>query len=293
MLLFISSQQSRRKTHPKRTLHLQCDVCERKYERKYFEHLVQASYHICSRKCQGKSQRVGGTLAEKKRQTFLINLGVDHPQKHPKVQQKTRNTNLERYGCEWISQSSLVKERVKQTNRERFGVDWHFQSENFAIKSQETWLAKYGVNHPMKSEVIKAKYDFRDIWRQAHATKKLNGTYASSGDEERFGARLRALYGDLLEHHVCIQTEHGTWIIDFRVGNVYVQFDGVYWHGLDRQLEILRRSSGDRDIAICEAYDRDRLQDEWFKVNNLKLVRVTDKEEKTMSDNEICSLLNL
>lgn len=70
------------------------------------------------------------------------------------------------------------------------------------------------------------------------------------------------------------------WIVDFYIKSIdtYVQFDGVYWHGLDRTLKELKASKSPRDIMIRKARARDRKQDRWFKANGKRLVRVTDRE---------------
>ena len=77
MLLSISSQPSRCKSRTKRTLNLQCDVCGRKYEKKYVFHIEFATHYACSRTCGGISQQLGGVIDEKKRQTFRDRYGID------------------------------------------------------------------------------------------------------------------------------------------------------------------------------------------------------------------------
>lgn len=290
MLLSISSQPSRRKTHPKRTLHLKCDVCGQEFTKNYFAHVEHAVHHACSEKCQAIAQRKGGKLDEKKRQVMMERYGVDNPQQLKWVKDKIRATNLERYGTEVGSQSDVVKAKARQTNQERFGVDWHTQSQNFADKARSTWQDKYGVDHPMKVDEIKAKYDFHEIWRKAHQTKKTNGTYAHSRSEDAFYERLKRLFADV-RRQARVQHETGAWLIDFLVGETYIQFDGVYWHGLDRPIEKIRESSMKRDKAIVWAYEHDRLQDAWFSTRDLRLVRITDLQAKKLSDDELRQLL--
>lgn len=290
MLLSIYSQPSRRKSFPKRTLHLRCDVCNREYEKPYYTHIETALHHACSRTCQSRAQHVGGALDEKKRQVMLERHGVENPQQSADVRQKTRQTNLRRYGHEVSSKSDQVKERARQTNQEKFGVDWHTQSKNFVDKSKLTWEERYGVDHPMKSSEVKAKYDFTASWRKAHETKKRNGTYASSQVERWFHERIVRLFENV-ETQVRVEHETGVWLIDFQVRSTYVQLDGIYWHGLDRPIDVIRASEKPRDKAIVRAYDHDRQQDAWFKAHGLKLVRVTDRQAKMMSDDDILLLL--
>ncbi len=292
MLLFISSQPSRRKNYPKRTLHLKCDICNKEFEKNYFSHIEQAEYHTCSTKCQNLGQRKNCIIDVKKRQVFFDKFGVDSPLRSLEIKEKSRQTNIERYGHPFSSQSDIVKENAKLACRERYGADSQFSSENFAIKSKETWLKNYGVDHPMRSSKVKAKYDFVNLWKKAHETKKRNGTYATSSVEKKFYQRLLTLYENV-EYQIRLKHSVGVWLIDFKINDVYIQFDGEYWHGLDRPINLIRESISPRDKAIVKAYDRDRIQDNWFKLNELNLVRITDRQAKTMSDFDILQLLTL
>lgn len=330
MLLTISFQPSRRKSYPKRIFCLRCDNCGVEFTRqnilaefalshtcsrkcKYERHAkLQTKYdvvdricvvcdrtfrvkenktqQICSTVCQVTAQLKGGIIDKKKRQVMLERYGTDNPQQLQWVRDKSRMTNLERYGTEVGSQSSEVKARMRATNQQRFGVDWHTQSENFAHKAKETWRKHYGVDHPMRADEVKAKYDFAESWRKAHETKKKNGTYASSYAEKRFHERLCQLYPNV-ETQVRVKHDDGFWLIDFQVGDTYVEFDGVYWHGLDRPIELIRASMKPRDRAIAKHYDRDRQQSVWFPAHGMSLIRITDRQAKKLSDADLCRLL--
>lgn len=75
------------------------------------------------------------------------------------------------------------------------------------------------------------------------------------------------------------------WIIDFYLPkkDLYIEIDGVYWHGLDRPLSEIKKFKTKRDMVIYKKYLRDREQDKWFKANNLVLMRFTDKQIKEES----------
>lgn len=76
--------------------------------------------------------------------------------------------------------------------------------------------------------------------------------------------------------------------IDFYIESIdtYVQFDGVYWHGLDRPIELIEERKNSHDQEIADRWHKDREQDEWFKAKGLKLVRITDQvfDEKEAED---------
>jgi hypothetical protein len=78
------------------------------------------------------------------------------------------------------------------------------------------------------------------------------------------------------------------WIVDFYVSSIdtYIQFDGVYWHGLDRPIEQIKESGTFghiRDASIYRKWCVDRQQDKWFLETGKKLVRITDQELKSDS----------
>lgn len=77
-----------------------------------------------------------------------------------------------------------------------------------------------------------------------------------------------------------------SWNIDFYIPeiNTYVQFDGVYWHGLDRPIELICELQTSRNKAIYNNWVKDRLQDEWFLKTNKRLIRITDLEFKSSPD---------
>lgn len=68
--------------------------------------------------------------------------------------------------------------------------------------------------------------------------------------------------------------------------DTYVQFDGVYWHGLDRPLEEIAKYKTKRDVQIYKKWLSDREQDRWFKEQGMKLVRITDIQY--LKERDVC-----
>lgn len=94
---------------------------------------------------------------------------------------------------------------------------------------------------------------------------------------------LQNVFGEAnVEHSIIVNG----WSIDMHVVSIdtYVQFDGVYWHGLDRSLDLIERSGKAIDAVILEKWRRDREQDAWFECRKMKLVRVTDVEWDNADD---------
>lgn len=227
-------------------------------------------------------------VAVKRRATMLERHGVEHAFQSPVCQAKSRETTRVKYGVPYFSQSREWVAACQMTSRERYGVDWTFQSANMKAKSSNTCLQRYGVPIASKHDDVIAKMlatgiknwgcnpsAHPDIKRRKHETMKRNGSYAKSSVEDRFYAALCELYGVAdVERHVTVNG----WSIDFRIisTDTYIQFDGVYWHGLDRPIEVIREHKNPRDVTIEGTWERDQKQNEWFRANGLLLIRITD-----------------
>lgn len=252
-------------------------------------------------------------VKEKVRRTCVERYGVDTFSKLDEYHEKFRNTCLERYGVEHSSQDRAVKEKTKVTCIEKYGVKYACQSDQAKKKRLKTWkkkygghplnskdvqeklkktsLERYGVDHPMKSEEVRSKIDYDKLWKKSHETMKRNGSYGKSKVEDSFYDFLNNLYG---EGVVDRQRKVNGWNIDFYVesSDLYVQFDGVYWHGLDRPIEVIEKLNDKRSKSIYETFLKDKRQNEWFEKNGLKLIRVTDREFKKDKDRVCKRLLN-
>lgn len=255
---------------------LRCDACGIDFEWPYGCRRNQ-QYHACSRKCHGLLERKGAPHDIKKRVTSVAHYGVEHPRKSAIVEEQRKNTCLERYGVEYSLQSSDVRERGKQTLMKMYGVENAFQSEIVKQKIKQTLKERYGVEHPLQSKQICDSVDWLAVWRNQHATKKSKGSYAKSHSEDLFYNFLVLHFGDTDVERQKVVNEK--WAIDFYIKSIdtYVQFDGVYWHGLNRSIEAIAEHRTPRDVAIERMWHIDQLQNMWFIENHLRLVRVTDK----------------
>jgi hypothetical protein len=138
-----------------------------------------------------------------------------------------------------------------------------------------TSLLRYGHEHPTKSPSVQKK---------RHDTMKRRGLYGASKVEDEFYRSLAQVF-DRVERQVSVNT----WQIDFRIVDLdlYVQFDGVYWHGLDRPLSVISEVRSPRDRKILYKWNVDRRQDSWFQQQNLRLLRVTDVQFTSSAFGEI------
>lgn len=119
--------------------------------------------------------------------------------------------------------------------------------------------------------------------KKALETLTKSGTMASKAENQLYDD-LREKFGDDdIHRHVWIRSPSGRmWNFDFYIKSIdtYVQFDGVYWHGLDRPLELVKESTSAHGKMIYKKWLTDREQDEWALESNAHLIRITDVEYK-------------
>jgi hypothetical protein len=134
-------------------------------------------------------------------------------------------------------------------------------------------LQKFGVTEPFSTPEARVKNVSLETQQKRHETLRKNGTYGSSKPEEE-------CYQQLCEKftHVERQVRVHRWPIDFYIVSIdtYIQFDGIYWHGLDRPIEEIAQHKTKHDVQIHKKWLTDREQDLWFRENNLRLVRLSD-----------------
>jgi hypothetical protein len=110
-------------------------------------------------------------------------------------------------------------------------------------------------------------------------TNIRKGNVRESAGERELVAWLRTMLGpnDVVHHPARVQGAD----IDIYVCSVdtYIQFDGVYFHGLDRPYAELTPE-------IRRKFDRDRSVDALFDRLGMRLVRITDHAWSAMKTNE-------
>lgn len=181
------------------------------------------------------------------------------------------------HGAENVFASEAVQEKIRRINIDRYGVDNPMKSKVIQQRASETCTVHYGVPYPMQSEEVRKKYDWKSCAIKCHETMKERGLYGKSKVEDEFYSLLVSEFGsENIERQKLIER----WSIDFYVKSIdtYIQFDGVYWHGLDRPLEVIAELKHPRDKVIMSTVKRDKRQNNWFSKSGLCLVRVTDKE---------------
>lgn len=227
-----------------------------------------------------RSPMLNPEIRQKSINTLKNNYGVENTMESPVLRERAKQTILENFGVEYVSQNIEIQNKIKETVKSRYGVDHTFQKDSpIRKKAEQTILERYGVINPFQYGVIRDKIDYVKASKKAHETLKQNGNYKnqSSEVEKRFISFLQDQFGhdDIEEYKLENDYTIDVWIKSL---NLYIQLDGVYWHGLTRPIEEIKNSSTPRDKVIYGTWCRDQRQNQWFKENNLKLLRITDEE---------------
>jgi len=306
----IVKKDSWNRTSTKHVHKFQCDECGKSYD---LYRNRKRRLHFCSKSCKNASkllqrlitdvciERYGGRgnasieLKLKNQTTCLKIYGASHPWKNDDVHEKCMVTTENLHG----SRGYFGTKNYKKALKENWNVDHSMHSGEIKEKHRNTCLANLGVEYPLQSSISMKKMNetcndkFGVKWgfqiescirnshtneahKKRHETLKKNGSYTKSRWEDRFHEFLCSRFS-IVERQVSMNQR---WAIDFYVEQLdsYVQFDGVYWHGLDRDENEIKNSTNKRDKTIFKKFLTDKTQNEWFKEQNLKLVRITDKE---------------
>lgn len=243
-------------------------------------------------------------IKEKKKETTRLHYNVDHHFQSKEIRAKAEETNEQRYGFKVATQNKEVQAKIVATNMEKYqvpytvldpeikkkGLDTLYKnygvtnpslSPEIQVRREATFEERYNVKNPTMLKEIRDKIDYHDLWLKAHETKKKNGTYKKSKTEDKF---YNFLVSQFLINNVSRQILMFDKIIDFLVvienKEIFIEFDGIYFHGLDRPIQIIEESLKIRDKYIAKRYWEDRWLDQMMNENNKVLVRVTDKEFK-------------
>ena len=313
----------RKTKHWGRLLVLRCDQCGICFERRYVAATLKKQYHFCSIACVNDSKKTGEilqksfevkfgvsnnfsrdsikekckktlhknygvlnpsqskVLREKAKKTWVDTYGVDNPMKSSVIQEVSRQTTLSKYGVENISQLDETKQKVKRTSKLRHGYEYSFQNSEVRKRAVQSIHEKFGVDYAFQSSEIRQK-----IVQSMIDNKNV---YVSN-EENRFLTRLYTLFGNENVDH---QVKVDKWPIDYYIKHidVYVQFDGVYWHGLDRPIELIAEGRTARDISIYKKYLIDKEQSKWFHEHDLCLIRIASDIAFSLSNDELAQLI--
>ena len=216
---------------------------------------------FCNFSCLTLARKSGGVICKSRHKEFSRSCLTCQKQftytKHNKKQIYCNRS------CAAIARRSggLISEKVNSTTFKHYGFKRVFQDTQ---RLKKILMERYGVEHALR---------IPGVWQKSHETRKLNGSYNESKVE-------RSFYDALVETGVTVEKQINVFDkpIDMKMNDIFIQIDGVYWHGLDRDINVIKDSIKLRDQVIYKKWLRDRKQNEQFKHAGLTLVRLTDKE---------------
>jgi very-short-patch-repair endonuclease len=175
---------------------------------------------------------------------------------------------LERYGVKHPMRSSVVLEKRRSNSFKKYGVSSPSGLKSVLNKRIVTWLKNYGVDNPFKSANVKSKIDYVESNRKRRETLIAEGRLFVSKPERDVGKFLSSTFG---VDDIKTQSWIARHSIDFYVKSLdlYIQVDGVYWHGLmgEERINDKIRVTMKNDVATMK----------WFEQHEgFKLFRLTD-----------------
>jgi len=221
-------------------------------------------------------------IRQKSVETLRKRYGVSSYLSTPECRDALERTSLEKWSVSHPSQSPEIKEKKRQTTIAHYNVDNVSQAEEVKASKNQTCKTRYGVENVFQSQTLMSKIDRTASYRKRLDTMRREGTIKKSEPEDRLYDLLLNAFGEV-ERQVIVNDR---WPIDFYVKSLdaYIQFDGVYWHGLNRHIEVIAEHKTSQDVIIHKKWLTDREQDKWFKSNHLRLFRVSDSSEDALCD---------
>lgn len=315
MILRIDEQRTA--TRPRKTIVYRCDQCGITYKGKYkLAWLTNRTHHFCSKKCLYVANKPGGvaheflqehiregvkclgvenisqleSVKQKRRLTFNERYGVDNASQVPEIRMKISATWLERYGTTNPFDVPEIAEKIHQTLMKNYGVDNPLRSPQIQEKTRRTNIERYGVPCALLTKFSRQRINTPESCKKRHETMKRNGTYGKS--------RIKNTFYEMLIKHIDPQEIErqkvvNGWSIDFYIKNidVYIQLDGIYWHGLNRAINVIAEHKTPRDVVIHNTWMRDRRQDAWFIEHHINLIRITDYDFKRNPESVLTQIL--
>lgn len=268
-----------------------CEQCSKEFERwKNLKIMLNKEVHFCTLKCAHASRKKGGIIDRQRVATNLERHGAEYVIARPDVaremarranlppaNKKRKATMLERHGVESGLQLPHAIAACKKANR---------KPETIARRRrayEKTMLERYGVRSAFQLASCRIKCNTPAACEKRWKSICRSGRATTSAPEEMMADLLIARYGtDAIERHSINLSKDKRESIDFHVRSLdlYIQVDGVYWHGLDRPLEEVMVRQGRQGEIIRRKWHRDRALDEYCKQEDIRLARVTDREMK-------------
>ena len=263
-----------------------CDTCEELCE-KSFGHRNRLR-HYCSRECWKSAASKGGPAYEASKATNVQNHGVEWVQQLDETKEKGKKTTFERFGVECSVHNPIIREQINKNCLEQHGVLWPIAALPTRKKIEITNLERFGCINPLQNVEIAGKIDRKAAYQKRLATVENNllaSKWRSIEEIKLF---------EIVQRAVDVETSHSVrlngWSIDMFVPslNVYIQYDGDFWHGKGRSIEELELSDKLIDKEILRKQHVDASQNDWSAAKRIPILRLQTDDYKNVVVRGFC-----
>jgi hypothetical protein len=237
-------------------------------------------------------------IKEKIVQTNMEKYGVANPQQSKEIQDRTKNTNQEKYG---VDNTFQLVDRVKEGMMKKYGADSPLRVPELKEKQQATNLKKYGFIAPSQNQQVKEKLiktlNTEEVKRKKYETLKKNDSFGTSKEEDSFLIYLREIDENTKDHLIHPSLNN---IMDYYSPkyDLWIQYDGVYWHGKKGVQKESRQAKRIREIMEQDQYQTKNIpnlirfwsDDVNEAINNKTIIDLIKNRitEKLMDFNPVC-----
>lgn len=313
--------------YKKRVICVECNTCGIGFKRIWCPQYRENEMHFCSKKCKGvfqtqynkimwsdpehtikvsiSKEKTWNEKSEKEKQEWRKIVKDSHNtpeyiekitaialevQNRPEVKEKQRIIQTEISNRpEQIAKSSAMAKFVQNKPEVRAKTLKTQKDPSSFFNSEEAKENRSnGSKRARQNPEIQAKFDaiIRNPATQLKIrnTLKVNNSFKKSKPED--GIYKILLNNYKIERQVNIDRK----ILDFLLTdlNVFIEVDGLYWHGIGKTEEELLSKNNPQAKAIYKKYKQDQILNKYCLDNNIKLLRITDKiANKIIKNNDI------
>jgi hypothetical protein len=218
-------------------------------------------------------------VKKKIKETYKNKTGFDNPQKNPEVKNKSKDTCIDKYGVENPLQLS---DKVKSGMKNKYGEEVPLRVPEIMEKKKKTSLERYGYEVASQSPEVRKKLSIshksEEVKKKKYDSMKKNNSFHVSKEELVFYTYLLKVDPDAKSQQIHPGLNH---VIDFYspLYNLWIQYDGEYWHG-DKKVN---SNSRERNGRVRDSIKSDEMQDKVIK--NLVRFKSTEVIPKIKDEN--------
>lgn len=278
-----------------KNVYVKCDYCS-DYTAKIYKAYIKQREIVSKDSC--------GKLAckyKKREDMSLAKHGVKNSAQREEVRSKIRDTNIDRL------QSEEFKIQIKKTNLEKHGNENAMLVQSIVDKQKQTLLYKYGVDNIMKysdtakkaaqkmkqTKIDKGIIKIYDGKSRPDWAKEIGFSRSQFGklvvaygiDEaikmQPFKTKLEKTFEDFLQEYninYISQFRIDRKIADFKIDNLLIEVDGLYWHSdaakIDINYHINKKTAYENSGYDSLFFREDEIRDKFEIVKSMVLNRL-------------------